>query len=300
MATVSRNWRILHTMISTSTSLRIWKHSHGGDSFEDKEKERDQYKERSVITLYRDTGRGQGLAFREQMLQGDFFYLCFGNKVQLFGQITSNLQNAAKRWVERKYWVIRESSDKLSKFTGPQKKWTPNYNSTCALVPMSGLSQFEGRILRPFFSLRLRDLESQLLEESITAEEDNALASLPKKKYEEARRELLFHKRFEMVLTRNRKLVQEAKKYFKAKHGKLFCEGCAFDFQVVYGDRGSDFIEAHHSMPIAQIKPGTKLKVTDLRMVCANCHRMLHRCRDHWITLRELRNEMRLIADPRR
>ena len=154
-------------------------------------------------------------------------------------------------------------------------------------MPPEELSQFEREILVPFFKLHLRDLELQVPEGTIGPEEEDALASLPKKKYEEARRRLVLHKRFETV--RNRKLVQEAKEYFKSKHKKLFCEGCGFDFQLVYGDRGQDFIEAHHSIPIAQIESGTKLRVTDLRMVCANCHRMLHRRRDHWITLRELK-----------
>jgi hypothetical protein len=279
--------------------LRIWKHSHGGDPSERKEKEREKLRKRFLITLFGNTGKEQGLAFREQMQPDDFFYLCYGNKVQLLGQVTSNFRQASKNgWVERKYRVIKESSDKLSKFTGPQKKWAPTYNSTCALVPTEELSQFEREILVPFFKLHLRDLETQIPEEPIGPEEDDALASVPKKEYEEAHRRYVLHKRFETV--RNRKLVKEAKEYFKSKHKKLFCEGCGFDFQLVYGDRGHDFIEAHHSIPIARIESGTKLRVTDLRMVCANCHRMLHRRRDRWITLRELRKEIQLSADPRR
>jgi predicted HNH restriction endonuclease len=126
--------------------------------------------------------------------------------------------------------------------------------------------------------------------EHITPAEDDALASLPKNKYTEARRMLVRHKWLERALVRNRKLVDDAKKYFKAKHGKLFCESCEFDFHLRYGVRGLDYIEAHHSTPIARIKAGTQLRVTDLKMVCANCHRMLHR--PPWITLRQLKKEM--------
>lgn len=120
--------------------LRVWKHSHGGL----KDKEREKLRKRSVITLFEDTGKEQGLAFREQMQPSDFFYLCYGNRVQLFGQITSNFRKGFKRrWVERAYRIIKECSSNASKFTGPQKKWTPNFNSTCALVPTEEQSQFE-------------------------------------------------------------------------------------------------------------------------------------------------------------
>lgn len=283
-------------MTAPQIDLRIWKHSHGGRSSQERDKEREKLRKRSVITLFEDTAKEQGLAFREQMRPGDFLYLCHGNRVQLFGQITSNFRKASKkRWVEREYRVVKDCSSKASRFSGPQKKWTPNFNSTCALVPLGDLSQFERNILVPFFRLRLRDLKMQISEESILPEEEDSLASLSKKKYEEARQRLVLHKRFETV--RNRKLVQEAKKYFIAKHGKLFCEGCGFDFQLKYGVRGRNFIEAHHSIPIKRIAPGTLLKVTDLRMVCANCHRMLHI--RPWITVRKLIKTLRTYAQGR-
>jgi hypothetical protein len=166
-----------------STNLRIWKHSHGGRSFEGKEQEREELKERLVITLFEDTAKGQGLAFRKRMRRGDFFYLCHGNKLVLFGQITSNIREASKKsWVEREYRVIKECSKRRSKFTGPQKKWTPNYNSTCAMVPTEELRQFERTILEPFFSLRLRDISKRIPEDSIALEENKALAVARKHK----------------------------------------------------------------------------------------------------------------------
>jgi hypothetical protein len=114
--------------------------------FAGKEKEQKELRKRRVITLFENTGRGQGLAFREQMLPGDFFYLCHGNTIKLLGQITSSFRKSSKkRWVEREYRVIKECAHQLTKFTGPQKKWTPNYNSTCALVPTQELHRFEWR-----------------------------------------------------------------------------------------------------------------------------------------------------------
>ena len=73
---------------------------------------------------------------------------------------------------------------------------------------------------------------------------------------------------------RSRELVMMAKALFRKKNGRLFCEICSFDFEKRYGER--DFIEAHHRVPLHELSPGTRTKLSDLVMVCANCHRMLH------------------------
>lgn len=79
---------------------------------------------------------------------------------------------------------------------------------------------------------------------------------------------------------RSSRVVNEAKKRYANKHnGKLPCEICGFDFSETYGYRGENFIEAHHKIPLGELRKGQilKTKVEDLAMVCANCHRMLHR-----------------------
>lgn len=87
---------------------------------------------------------------------------------------------------------------------------------------------------------------------------------------------------------RNRKLVQKKKDQFKRQHGMLFCEACGFNFESVYGVRGRNFIECHHTRPVAQMQPGDRTHLTDLALICSNCHRMVHAKR-HWLTLEELR-----------
>jgi 5-methylcytosine-specific restriction protein A len=68
------------------------------------------------------------------------------------------------------------------------------------------------------------------------------------------------------------------------------CQVCGFDFEKVYGDRGAGFIEVHHLRPIATLKSATKIDPRkDMSVVCANCHRMIHRKRDHVLSLSELR-----------
>ncbi|WP_406726788.1 HNH endonuclease [Streptomyces sp. GD-15H] len=70
--------------------------------------------------------------------------------------------------------------------------------------------------------------------------------------------------------------------------GTLACEACGFDFEEVYGDRGSGYIECHHVVPLHEAGEG-RTKLSDLALICANCHRMIHRCAP-WPTPRELRN----------
>ena len=52
---------------------------------------------------------------------------------------------------------------------------------------------------------------------------------------------------------------------------------CGFDFAAAYGDRGEGFIEAHHKVPVSQMREGDKTQVQDIAMLCSNCHRMIHR-----------------------
>ena len=94
---------------------------------------------------------------------------------------------------------------------------------------------------------------------------------------------------------RSRLLVQMAKRLFRAQHGgRLFCEVCGFDFGRTYGV--PDFIEVHHRIPLRDLKPQTKTKPSDLVMVCANCHRMLHTS-NPWPTLDELRVRLKSRAE---
>lgn len=87
-----------------------------------------------------------------------------------------------------------------------------------------------------------------------------------------------------MVKERNRAIVNE-KKRIAIQNGTLKCEVCAFSFPSVYNQ---DFIECHHLTPIAE--PGIReTSLSDLALVCANCHRMLHRKFDNkFLSIREL------------
>ena len=89
---------------------------------------------------------------------------------------------------------------------------------------------------------------------------------------------------------RNPSKSKEKKRKAFAENGRLVCEVCSFDFVSVYGQHGEGFIESHHKVPISEPNRG-KTKLSDLALVCANCHRMLHRGKP-WPTVEELKNLM--------
>lgn len=87
---------------------------------------------------------------------------------------------------------------------------------------------------------------------------------------------------------RDTKIVQKKKEEVLRSHSRLACEVCSFDFAHEYGERGDGYIECHHTLAVSELKAGQKTKLTDLALVCSNCHRMIHRKRP-WLVLDELR-----------
>lgn len=99
--------------------------------------------------------------------------------------------------------------------------------------------------------------------------------------YEEAKEGRILT-RLHRYRERDRKIVQRKKAAFKKQHGRVFCEACGFDFERAYGERGAGFIECHHLMPVSELEPAATTKLSDLALLCANCHRMVHAARPWW------------------
>lgn len=88
---------------------------------------------------------------------------------------------------------------------------------------------------------------------------------------------------------RSSSLIKTVKEEALAQHGKLECQCCGFDFEVKYGELGREFIEAHHTKPVSELhQDGEKTQKEDIALVCANCHKMLHRKRP-WLKMNELK-----------
>lgn len=87
---------------------------------------------------------------------------------------------------------------------------------------------------------------------------------------------------------RSSKVITAAKNNFKLKHGSLHCQVCEFDFEKEYGEIGADFIEGHHTIPVSEMKENHMTSPKDIALLCANCHRMIHKKRP-WLSIDELK-----------
>lgn len=68
---------------------------------------------------------------------------------------------------------------------------------------------------------------------------------------------------------------------------RLVCEVCGFDYAERYGPIGQGYIECHHKIALAA-EDERETTLEDLALVCASCHRMLHRSAP-MMTIEELR-----------
>lgn len=76
-------------------------------------------------------------------------------------------------------------------------------------------------------------------------------------------------------------------------HGAV-CMACGFDFEAIYGTWGAGFCEVHHLRPLGESRSAPRLTnpLYDLAVVCANCHRMIHRQRGITLSIAELREKL--------
>ena len=90
-------------------------------------------------------------------------------------------------------------------------------------------------------------------------------------------------------------IVQAKKETVLSALQRLACEVCEFDFKRKYGQHGWRYIECHHKSPLRDVdgEEGLRTRLDDLALVCANCHRMLHR--GNWPSVDELRSMINAI-----
>jgi predicted HNH restriction endonuclease len=95
--------------------------------------------------------------------------------------------------------------------------------------------------------------------------------------------------RLHKIRERNPALTKKKKQKVLSETGRLECEVCSFDFHKIYGKLGKGYAECHHTTPLSTLNRESKTKLADLSIVCANCHRMIHRSRN-WVSIEELKN----------
>jgi 5-methylcytosine-specific restriction protein A len=95
--------------------------------------------------------------------------------------------------------------------------------------------------------------------------------------------------RISQRVERNPSLRNDALKF----HGHD-CSVCGFNFENVYGVWGKNWAEVHHLIPISETRGTTRLTdpKKDLVVLCANCHRMVHRKKGIALTVEELKKKL--------
>ncbi len=105
----------------------------------------------------------------------------------------------------------------------------------------------------------------------------------------ETTRRLVSHNRID----RSRTLRTAKIRVFEREHGRIYCENCTFDFEEMYGERGRGVIMVHHVLPLAALLPNAITSLSDLTLLCANCHAIVH-WREPLLDLAALRQITRL------
>jgi hypothetical protein len=123
---------------------------------------------------------------------------------------------------------------------------------------------FEGLIANELLGsdLEIIDQDSEALEISEAQENGSTVDS------EGRSRTFLGHRYERKRSLRNKAILH---------HGPQ-CLVCGFSFGEMYGEHGKGFAEVHHIVPLASCEGEHDVDyTTDLVVLCANCHRMIHR-----------------------
>jgi 5-methylcytosine-specific restriction protein A len=82
-----------------------------------------------------------------------------------------------------------------------------------------------------------------------------------------------------------------------AVHGTK-CSVCGFSFEAMYGEWGKGFAVVHHLQPLAASKGEERNTdpASDLAVLCANCHCMVHRKKGVVLTLEELKRKLTTVC----
>ena len=71
------------------------------------------------------------------------------------------------------------------------------------------------------------------------------------------------------------------------------CAGCEKNFRRIAGGKGEKCLVVHHKKQLKDSDQPVETRVSDLAVVCANCHMMIHADRDKALTLAQLRKLLR-------
>lgn len=136
------------------------------------------------------------------------------------------------------------------------------------------------RPVQGIYLSRCTDNLNGLIEQALGVEE--AVADKPRHEKLRAHEEYaegLRYSKERHFWTRNPTLARRAK-----EHYGMACQACGFKFASAYGKLGEGYIECHHLNPVSdrperEWAESVRTALTEVRVLCANCHRVVHRTR---------------------
>ncbi|MEI9967257.1 MAG: HNH endonuclease [Terracidiphilus sp.] len=152
-------------------------------------------------------------------------------------------------------------------------RWRTDFEEKLKRADVPILGDF--RLLRSGAAPLESSAEAEEASEEYSAPVENSPTALDGEtaEFEEGVRHLAERSFFD----RNPRLVEEAKRQYVC-----ICQACGFDFVSAYGELGNNFAEVHHLNPLSERLPEERTQeiissVADVAVLCANCHRMIHR-----------------------
>ena len=76
------------------------------------------------------------------------------------------------------------------------------------------------------------------------------------------------------------------------QRAKGVCEGCGVNFGQKHGGLGSRCLVVHHTKQLKDTDQPRETKLSELAVVCANCHMMIHVNRDKALTVSQLKKRI--------
>ncbi len=139
--------------------------------------------------------------------------------------------------------------------------------------------------IRKFSDLNIKEYD-QIIDDLISIQETESSSKKEKKVHTEGGKKFFISSRYERRLSLRNAAIKI--------HG-FKCKVCDFDFKEIYGEWGAGFIEVHHLQALAD-NEGNEIETnpeTDLTVLCANCHRMVHRKKGITLTIEELKAKIK-------
>jgi hypothetical protein len=210
-----------------------------------------------------------------------------GHRFVGFGTVTKRFERARRSLGIRRNGDVYEFAERLEvEWHAIPNGAAPPYIECDGRSAGVDTTLNRGACVKPIDSRTFRFIRDRLLKAGVAplSTREVVHADLEAYKVEEGE-EGKKAKRMVNIYERDPRLREQAVRF----HG-VTCAACGFQFGSNYGERGDGYIEVHHMKPLGSLPGPTMVNPrTDMAVLCANCHRMIHRFPDRPLSIRQLR-----------